>query len=283
MRTVLPSTHLSLTQIPPVLVAPTSQKDPSPPCSPICSLTCEQGRGSQVGLCGAVHGDASQVLHAAPLWGCPTLPCPLGTAFLLVLPLANSTSVTGSPMEPPAPPLSTDAPWQLPVNIHRETQPPWKKLCISILHLPPSLPSQEITANHVSEAGSSPALILTFIQGQGTPLALSLMVTQAQAAKCSSSVCSFPVRAKDSLQFLRDMLPPRCLGKKSGQGRPGCWCQGCMVTARDAGVPSLAVILQSLQHSQGGSGSELAAGCYTGARWWMRLKEFDFQIIHKPG
>lgn len=145
------------------------------------------------------------------------------------------------PTEPPAPPLSTDAPWQLSVNIHGETQPPCKKLCISILHPHPSLPSQEITANHVSETGNSPALILTFIQGQGTPLALSLMVTQAQAVKCSSSVCSFPVHAKDGLQFLRDTLPPRCLGKKSGQGRclgagarmhgdsQGCWCPltGC--------------------------------------------------------
>lgn len=55
------------------------------------------------------------------------------------------------------------------------------------------------------------------------------------------------------------------------------------MTARDAGVPSLAVTLESLRHRQGGSGSELAAGCYTAARWWMRLKEFDFQIIHKPG
>lgn len=25
------------------------------------------------------------------------------------------------------------------------------------------------------------------------------------------------------------------------------------------------------------------AGCHSAARWWMRLKEFDFQIIHKPG
>lgn len=25
------------------------------------------------------------------------------------------------------------------------------------------------------------------------------------------------------------------------------------------------------------------AGCSAAARWWMRLKEFDFQIIHKPG
>lgn len=58
---------------------------------------------------------------------------------------------------------------------------------------------------------------------------------------------------------------------------------GHTVTARDAGVPSLAVTLESLRHRQGGSGSELAAGCYTAARWWMRLKEFDFQIIHKPG
>lgn len=58
---------------------------------------------------------------------------------------------------------------------------------------------------------------------------------------------------------------------------------GCTVTARDADVPFLAVTLQSLRHRQGGSSSELAAGCYAGARWWMRLKEFDFQIIHKPG
>lgn len=82
----------SLTHISPVLVAPTSHRDPSPPSSPICSVTCEPRRGSQAGLCGAVHGDASQVLHAAALTGCPALPCPSRTAFLLVLPLANSTS-----------------------------------------------------------------------------------------------------------------------------------------------------------------------------------------------
>ena len=58
---------------------------------------------------------------------------------------------------------------------------------------------------------------------------------------------------------------------------------GHTVVARDAGVPSPALILQSLRRSRGGSGSKLAAGCYAGARWWMRLKEFDFQIIHKPG
>lgn len=56
------------------------------------------------------------------------------------------------------------------------------------------------------------------------------------------------------------------------------------MVARDAGALSPSPMLQLLQHSQGGrSSSELAAGCYVGARWWMRLKEFDFQIIHKPG
>lgn len=58
---------------------------------------------------------------------------------------------------------------------------------------------------------------------------------------------------------------------------------GHMEVARDAGVPLSALTLQSFQRSQGGSSSELDAGCYAGARWRMRLKEFDFQIIHKPG
>lgn len=50
-----------------------------------------------------------------------------------------------NPREPPAPPQSSDAPWQLPVDVQGETQPAQKNLCISILQgapTPSSLPAQ---------------------------------------------------------------------------------------------------------------------------------------------
>lgn len=43
--------------------------------------------------------------------------------------------------------------------------------CKELLCPRPSLPKQEITTNHVSEIGRSPAQIFTFLRGVGTPLA----------------------------------------------------------------------------------------------------------------
>lgn len=189
--------------------------------------------------------------------------------------------------EPPAPPQSPDAPWQLPVNIQGETQPPWKKLCISILQgaPAPSLPSQEITANHISEISRSPAQILTFIRGLGTSLAAGF----ESHGHTGTNTEMFPAQLFiPSAHQGQHPTHQRCvtfmLSWEEIRTRLA-WVvvPGCTVVARDAGVLSSALILQSLRRSQGGSGNELAAGCYAGARWWMRLKEFDFQIIHKPG
>lgn len=105
----VPSTHHSLTHslihISPVLTHPTG----IPHHPPVPSAPCPV---SQVGLCAAVHGDAPQVLPAAPLMGCPTLPCPWGQQSCLYSPWETAQVLAGSPAptEPLAPPLSTEAP-----------------------------------------------------------------------------------------------------------------------------------------------------------------------------
>lgn len=219
----------------------------------------------------------------------PPCPAPWGQCARSRCPPQTVRFVTGSLVleEPPAPSQNPDAPWQLPVNIQGEAQTPWKNLCISILQgaPAPSLPSQEITPNHIREISRSPAQILTFIRGLGTSLAAGF----ESHGHAGTNTEMFPAHLFiPSAHQGQHPTHQRCvtftLSWEEIRTRLA-WVvvPGCTVVARDAGVPSSALILQSLRRSQCGSGSELAAGCYAGARWWMRLKEFDFQIIHKPG
>lgn len=120
--------------------------------------------------------------------------------------------------------------------------------CKDLLRPRLSLPSQEITANHVSEIGRSPAWILTFPRGTGTPLAAGF----ESHGHTGTSSEMFPACVFiPSTHQGEPSVPQRCVTSTLSWEEirtrlAQALVPGCTVVIRGAGVPSPALGLQSL-------------------------------------